>query len=456
MKGLGRAGVTTVATLVASLGLLVGAGCGGRSSAVPIDAVPSCIPGEEIACACINGATGAQSCTANGTFEECSCAGPTLSGTGNTGSSSGGANNVGPGLGSGNTGNFTSTGGASGGAAAGGATGGSGSTAASGTVVASGSQSLIDLFVTDAGLLLVFSDEVRLVSRAGATLQSVSAAREITAAAFDGTLLVAADKAKFTTYDVNLKQLASANLAVTCSSGVLMDNNRFVCGQNVDWDRVFYTYDALQGTLIASSNMYIYDGIPMKRVPGTSQFVAVETSSEPANLFLFDTGSSGEATFLGSGPFEISDPSAVYAFSGNPATQLIVDDGTMLTIDVSKCSQNSIDGGCFSQNGALGTLTGSQRFIGMDSDLNGNVYALIDPSPSYDGVCMSSCLVEQIDVTTRTVTSQALYPMSSASGIVNVRNDPTGKALVVGYATGNDVFDTDPANVGYGVAVLPY
>lgn len=105
-----------------------------------------------------------------------------------------------------------------------------------GLMLSSGSQTLVDLFVSDAGVLLIFSDEVRLVSRDGKTIQSVKAPREVTAAAFDGKLLVVADKAKFTTYDPSLMQLTSANLAVTCSSGVLMDNSRFVCGQNVDWD----------------------------------------------------------------------------------------------------------------------------------------------------------------------------------------------------------------------------
>ena len=54
---------------------------------------------------------------------------------------------------------------------------------------------MVDLFVSDAGLLLNFSDEVRLVSRDGKTIQSVKAPREVTAAAFDGKLrLVVADK----------------------------------------------------------------------------------------------------------------------------------------------------------------------------------------------------------------------------------------------------------------------
>ncbi|HWZ92538.1 MAG TPA: hypothetical protein VNW92_26915 [Polyangiaceae bacterium] len=425
-------------------------GCGGRTGAALSSTVPSCVPGEQLACACSNGATGAQICAETGTFAACSCTGALASSgthTGTAGSSSS------------DSGSGSSTHGAAGtassdnGAAGGGGGGNSGS--GSGLMLASGGQSLVDLFVSDAGLLLIFSDEVRLVSRAGKTLQSVSAPREVTAAAFDGNLLVVADKAKFTTYDPNLKQLASANLAVTCSSGVLMDDQRFVCGQNVDWDRVYYTYDALKGTLVASSKTYTYDGIPMRRAPGTNQFVAVEVASEPANLFLFETEASGEVTFLGPGPFEISDSNAVYAFSGNPATQVIVDDGTILEIDPGKCTQSSITTGCFNQSGALGTLSGAQRFIGLDQDLNGKVYALVDTSPTYDQICGSGCLVEQIDVASRVVSSQALYSLQSATRIVNVRHDATANALVVGYSTGS-TFPSSSTASGYGVLSLPY
>ena len=195
----------------------------------------------------------------------------------------------------------------------------------------------------------------------------------------------------------------------------------------------------------------------MRRVPNTNQFVAVEVESEPANLFLYQMGTSGEVSYLGPASFEISDPNAVYGFSGNPATQVIVDDGTMLEIDTdtSKCSQDSFTAGCFTQIGALGTLSGAQRFIGLDNDLNGKLYGLVDTSPSYDGFCASGCLVEQIDVASRTVSSQATYQLASAGSIVNVRHDPTAKALVVGYSTAND-FSPSETKAGYVVVSLSY
>jgi hypothetical protein len=442
--------------VLGGLFLFLAPGCGGRTGAgLDNSSVPACVPGQQIACACAEGLTGAQVCADTGTFAACSCEGAQGSSSGTHqglgGSSNGGSTTI---IGNGAGGASSNHGGATGGSTAG-ASGAGSVSASSGLTLTSGDQTLVDLFVTDAGLLLIFSDEVRLVSRAGKTLQSVPSPREVTAAAFDGKLLVVADKAKFTSFDPNLKQLASANLSVTCSSGVLMDDNRFVCGENVDWDRVYYTYDALQGTLLASSKQYTYDGIPMRRVPNTNQFVAVEVESSPANLFLYQMGMTGEAVYLGPASFEISDPSAVYAFAGNPATQLIVDDGTMLAIDTSKCSQNAFSEGCFTQIGALGTLSGAQRFIGMDNDLDGQLYGLVDTSPSYDKLCASGCVAEQIDVASRVVTKQTTYSLASAALIVTVRHDPTAAALVVGYSTG-DSYSYPKTASGYGVVSLPY
>jgi hypothetical protein len=446
--------------------------CGGRSTEEQMSSVPKCVPGEQLSCACSDGAIGAQTCDQSGAFEPCSCAAP-LRGSGGAGSGVTTPNDTGSDFGNGASGGSFYSGGSSGsGASSGGSlhSGGSGGTSGTGNgtgtggsvgangvaPLISGTQSLIDLFVSDAGLLIVLSDEVRLMDRSGSTLQSVHSAREITAAAFDGSTLVVADKAKFTSYDLDLTEIVSADLAVTCSSAILMDNGRFVCGQNVDWDRVYYTYDAMKGTLLASSKQYTYDGIPMRRAPKTNQFVAVEVASSPANLFLYELDTNDEVNFLGDGPFEISDASAVYAFVGNPADRVVIQDGTMLTIDATKCTKNNITAGCFTQDGTLGTLTGAQRFIGMDNDLDGNIYAIVDPSPTYtdDRVCSSSCLVQQIDVATRTVTSQSLYSLPSAASVATVRHDATGKALVVGYTTGSRLSST--MATGYGVVSLPY
>jgi hypothetical protein len=297
------------------------------------------------------------------------------------------------------------------------------------------------------GILIVFTDEIRLVSREGTTLTSVISPRQVTAAAFDGNRLVVADKAKFTSYDLTLTPLVSANLATSCSSAVLIDNARFVCGQDVDWDRLYYTYDANTGVLVASSQQYTYSGLAMKRVPGLNEFVAVEVDSSPANLFLYDVTNSGQPTLLGGSSFETSDPNAVYAFVGNPATQLVVEDGTILNVSGNPCGGGAYGEGCFPQAGELGTLTGAQRFIGMDNDLMGRLYTLVDLAPSYNAACSSGCEVQQIDVASRTVLSQKLYNLSAVYNIVAARQDAVSAALVVGYSA---------SVTGHSVVMLPY
>jgi hypothetical protein len=367
--------------------------------------------------------------------------------SGGSRSSTGGSGNNGGTLSSNATGGSTShtTGGSTG--ATGGSTGATGASAGAfgsgglsasgdGTLLSSGTQKLVDLFVTDAGILLIFTDEIRLVSRAGNTLQSLPSAREITAAAYESDTLVVVDKAKFTSYDAALETIVSADLATGCSSAVLIGGGRFVCGQDVDWDRVYYTYDVKSGDLVASSMQYTYDGLPMRRVPGQDMFVAVEVASSPANLFLYQVGDDGAATLLGSSSFETSDPTNVYTFFGDPATDVVAQDGAILAIP-GDCTGTAFNEGCFTQHGELGTLTGSQVFIGMDSDSAGQLYALVDLSPSFSAPCSSGCTVQQIDVASRSVTRQAVRSLGTIGSVVGVRYDAAADALVAGCSTAN-------------------
>ena len=432
----------------ALIGALVVVSCGGRTREGALtDGEPQCIAGQQIACACFDGADGAQVCSPQGAYEACVCkasSGNGSGGTQSTGSGDGGGTAIG-------TGARSSSGGSSN-------TGGSSSIADGGdaTVLSSGTQTLVDLFVTEAGVLLVFTDEIRLVSRAGTTLNSLSSSREITAAAFEGSTLVVTDKAKFTSYDSSLQTIVSANLATGCSSAVLIDGGRFVCGQDVDWDRVYYTYDTQSGALLASSIQYTYEGLTMRRVPGLNEFVAVEVESSPANLFLYQVGADGEASILGGSDFETSDPSAVYAFVGNPATQVVVQDGAMLDIPGDACNGAQFSEGCLSQHGELGTLTGSQTFIGMDSDSSGQLYTLVDLSPSFDAHCGGGCTAQHIDVASRSVVRQSLHNLGTISGVIGVRYDSFADTLIAGCSTGDRYATAVSDPQGHRVVSLAY
>ena len=106
--------------------------------------------------------------------------------------------------------------------------------------------------------------------------------RENTAAAFDGEILVVADRARFASYNVMLSRNMEADLVEECASAVLVSDHRFICGPSNDWDRIFYTYDAQTGAFVASSEKYTYNGIPMHHIPGTVDSVTVTVGSSPS------------------------------------------------------------------------------------------------------------------------------------------------------------------------------
>lgn len=229
-----------------------------------------------------------------------------------------------------------------------------------------------------------------------------------------------------------------------------------------DWDRIFYTYDAVSGALVASSDPYTYNGIPMRRVPGTDDFVTVTVDSSPSDFHLYSVLESGETVFVNESPYH-GDFGAedVYAFFGAPATHLVTHEGLMLKIYGAGChsGETSFTSECFVKDGALGTLSGAQRFLGMDSDAAGFLYGLVNASSQsgfYAPVCTSGCLVQKIDIGARVVLTQKIYDMNIGA-VVATRHDPAAGALLVGFRIGDGeyYFPGDPYP-GHQVRLLPY
>lgn len=432
IQGTGEGSLTAYMLLLTALVL----GCGGRSDHLGDSGndVPHCVPGSQIACACAGRPEGVQRCDVDGTFGGCSCG---------SSSSQGGSHSTGD-----EPGAVSDTPSASAGkASSGGAT-----SDGLGIDLYATNATLIEVFVTDSAIFIVSSDSVRSLDRAGKVLAEHSALRPITSAAFDGELLVVADAAKLTTFDTGLKQLVSANLLEGCVSAVLLSDHRFVCGPENDWDRVFYTYDAKSGDLLATSKKYTYNGIPMSRVPGNDDFVCVTVDSSPSDFHLYTLDDHGESIFVNESPyhgdFRVTD---VYAFDGFPATHLVTDTGLLLKIYGDKCSlaAGPFSSECFVKDGALGTLTGEQVFLGMDQDAQGQIYGLVTVGGAsyFDPLCDGGCLLQQIDVATRTIVHQhSVAP--SLSRVIALRHDPLGQGVIIGSR--NAETDNDDAP-GYRV-----
>ena len=196
--------------------------------------------------------------------------------------------------GSGGAGGQLATGGAAG---AGGGLGGGGSgvNCTGKQTLVEGTKNLLDVFVAQAGVIVVDNASVSLIGRDATVLRSVPFTRQITAAAFDGTTLVIADTAKLTVLSPALDVGPTATLVATCADAVLLGGNDLVCAPNGDTGRIYATYDVSTNppTYLTNSGGYLYEGTPMFPVPGTTEFVTVTLEKAPASFELFQVASTG-------------------------------------------------------------------------------------------------------------------------------------------------------------------
>jgi hypothetical protein len=93
--------------VLGGLVIFLATACGGRTGDALSSSVPSCVPGQQIACGCPNGLTGAQICAEDGTFAACSCTGAVSNPVG-TRQGMDGTSNGGSALGTGDSGSVSS------------------------------------------------------------------------------------------------------------------------------------------------------------------------------------------------------------------------------------------------------------------------------------------------------------------------------------------------------------
>ncbi len=324
-----------------------------------------------------------------------------------------------------------------------------------------GTETLIDVFPTDTGILIVRADAVLLQGRDGATQKTVSAPRPILSAAFDGTWLVVADAAMITVYSTALESHGTVLLTEGCYSSVLMDGGIFVCGPNEDWDRIFYTYDVKALRAIASSSQkFTYHGRPMRRVPGTGYFITVTTDLSPSDFYLYKVLPDGsDVLFVNESPYH-GDFAATttIGFDGTPATELIQVSGLLLRIFGDGCDaqHDSFTSGCFVKDGALGLLAPGQPYLALANDGAGRLFAVTNDGSTnygYGPLCPGGCNVQLIDVATRTVVAQRKHQMASASFLA-VRPDTACNMVAVGYSLATSTTTTTYA--GYEVDLVDY
>jgi hypothetical protein len=321
--------------------------------------------------------------------------------------------------------------------------------------ISAGTNKLVGVFPAQNGIIVVLDTALVVVDRSGAEIRRVTAPRTITAAAFDGKYLGIADGAILTTFLPDLTWVTATTLIEACASAVVVSNSRFVCGPSNDWDRVFYTYDLATSAFLAQSSKYTYNGIPMRIVPGTDDFITVTLDLSPTDFFLYTVGADGKVLFISDSPYHGDFPvTNIYAFDTSPATHLVTHTGLLLKLHAGPgCvpgTGHSSD--CLVKDGVLGTLDPGEQFIAMAQDGVGSVMG-ITGSPTFDAICTGGCKLKRTNVATRLLESTRSYPSTDIGTIVSTYHDSWSNEFLVGYA----LAATFPAqSAGYRVELVSY
>lgn len=415
-------------------------GCGGMTSLETRDgdtsAVPACIPGESASCGCTDGHIGAQICGRDGTYGACSCtgafadAGEPPARDGSTDPSDGATPSE--------------------------AGGGDGAPATCGSpkVLDSGTQTLVDLFVVGDLTFVIRSDAVAWFDRAGEPKGTLSWPREITSAAIDGDTLVIADRSAVSTVATGtMEKKLEFFVPEACASAVVISGHRVVCGPSNDWDRVFYTFDLATGKELARSAKYTYNGIPMRRVPGTDDFLTVSTDSSPSDFHLYSTDATGMAVFFTDSPYHGDFPvSETYAFHA-PTDHIVTETGLMLLVHPPGCSTKY--GSCIVKDGAIGTLTGTQSFFALADDGADTLFAIAGSRSDYfDPLCKTGCELQRIDMVKHLVLSKTPVGFANVLRMQRLVPDVGCHRVVLGYST-PDAMDTYKAG-GHTVQTIAW
>jgi hypothetical protein len=423
MGTLKRAGSFSAASISAAA-LVVVAACGNDTTTT----ITCNTPGYTMGCACPGGRLGKQTCGTDQQFSACDC----------------------PVVDAGGFGGSINPGDAGGGI--------DGSALATGTLLSSGMSRLIDVFVASAGVIVVTTDAITVADRTGKQLNMVTAPREITAAAFEGSTLAIADKAILTTYTPDLAPIGMATLTESCVSLAMVSGGRVICGGQANFPTKLYAFNAMTGAAIRTASLSNQVNGPLRHVLGKDDLVGAQSST--SGFMLLRVDASSMVAIMGSSPFgHMYHASQVYAFAGNPADHLITEDGLFANIYAPMCDPSfTTSAQCFVQDGALGTLRGTEKFIGLDgADGSGKAYALVDtPTSTFDTRhCVGGCAVESIDVAMRVVQTKKAYSLDLGL-VVAARHDATSNTLVVGYARPGASSSPSTPYPGFRVELLSY
>jgi hypothetical protein len=300
--------------------------------------------------------------------------------------------------------------------------------------ISNGTSPLVDAYFVGDKVIVVAHDRIELVTRFGLRLELVRweagngghAWGKLDSAAFDGSILVITAGQWLVTYDTELNELMRVYTSTPCTSGVLVSNHRFVCGDPGEYDRKYYVYDALTGELLVQTQPNFEKG-SMGSIPGRDAFLNVSGSF---TIYEVDSAN-GIAQAAGSAMQDEATlhPSPIYAFTEDPALHLVTESGFLASALSLRLESD------------LAHLPENTRFAAMDVDAAGKLHAIVQPlTPNAlsSTISCEGCKAERIDVATGTVEASVTFTVSS-SQLQALRVDPQGGVLMsCGYGDYND------------------
>ena len=292
----------------------------------------------------------------------------------------------------------------------------------------------VEVFAAGDFLLVVDAESVSRLDASGQVVGRFAPGRTITAAAFDGDYLAVADREVVTALSPTLVELSRTDVAEPCTSAVIMDGHRLVCGPENDWQRVYSTIDLVDGGIVAQSQPFTYKGMKLMRVPGRAEFVAFSNASSPS-LHLFEVP--GDVpVYVNRWPYHGDVPlSSVNAFSALPSTHVITASGRLLRIRGEGCGVPGTRWPlCFELDGDLGVLPIGATYVALTHHVGGHVFGLrsSDPSRTVEPVCSAEvgCILDRVDVAARRLVERAEY-REHVDAIHSIVYQPEGRRLVV-------------------------
>jgi len=331
---------------------------------------------------------------------------------------------------------------------------------------------ILSVFPVAQGEIVVRTDAVVLIDRRGGTLATVTAARDLLAAAFDAGTLAVADDVGISLYDQQLHLLRTVAIDGGCTSLVIVGGRRLVCETPTDVafeSFIATTWSLDSGAQLASAVLgfavtpHLENGL--WRVPGTDAVVATTTFLSPQSYQLYEVAADGTFAFVDSlrsnryGEF-LSDHIGFYGSgidadpAGLPAAHLIDPEGRMLWVVGPRCRSAAGDGLCFPNDGDVGTSWGEQQFAALANDAQGQLYALVGPELPSDTVPVpgqpADYRLQHIDVGAHQLVSSRHYSLN-LEDIATMAFDEACGMVVLAYTTYAD----GPA-ASYRVDLLDY